>query len=267
MTHKTGLRFGVPFLLETATVEEASELARELGLHFVELNTNFPQCLVPRLDSGTLRQIAAETGLFFTLHLDDALNFADFNTWVREASVQTVLEAISLAGEAQMPVINLHFPKGNVVTLPDGKHYIFENFTEEFTRVLLDFRRQVEEATGDADLKICIENTDGWAPYERQAIELLLESPVFGLTFDIGHNHAVDDLDLPFMETHRDRLHHMHAHDGWGQTNHQALGEGEIPLDDRLDLAKEAGATVVLETKTKAALAESVQWLKRRGYL
>ncbi len=267
MTQKTAPYFGLPFLLETKTIEEAINTAQDLGLHFVELNANFPQCLVPRLDPSYLRDVQEKSGLFFTLHLDDALNFFDFNERISEAATATVTDAITLAKAAAIPVLNLHFPKGNIVTLPDGKHYIFEEFPDDFAKALLAFRSTVEEAVGDAELTICIENTDGWAPYERAAIDFLLKSKVFGLTFDIGHNHALDDLDLDFLEARKDRLKHMHAHDGWGQINHQALGSGEIPLDDRLDLASEVGATVVLETKTLAALAESVTWLRGRGLL
>ena len=38
------MTFGMPFLLDTATLEDACRLCRELGLSFVELNANFPAC-------------------------------------------------------------------------------------------------------------------------------------------------------------------------------------------------------------------------------
>ncbi|NCC84105.1 MAG: sugar phosphate isomerase/epimerase [Clostridia bacterium] len=262
-----GYCFGMPFLLETASIEDAIALACRLDLRFVELNSNFPQCQLSLMDPAWLRAEAARTGLFFTLHLDDSLNVCDFNLAVRAAYVSTVLDAIALAKAADIPVINIHLAKGNIVTLPDGKHYIFANFRDAFEEALLAFRQQCEEAIADSGVRICVENTDGWEDYERRGIEILLESPVFGLTLDIGHNHAVDDLDLPFFEMHRDRLCHMHAHDGWAQTNHQAMGSGEIPLHDRLDLARACDATVVLETKTIDALEASTAWLKTKPEL
>lgn len=38
-----------------------------------------------------------------------------------------------------------------------------------------------------------IENTDGYKEYEHKAIEYLLESPCFVLTWDIGHSKAIGD--------------------------------------------------------------------------
>lgn len=44
--------------------------------------------------------------------------------------------------------------------------------------------------------------------------------------------------------------------------NHLALGDGEIDLIDRLNMAKICNARCVLETKTIDALKKSVEWLK-----
>ena len=247
--------------METPDVGSAIELCAGEGLRFVELNSNFPQCRLDILGQVPLRDMAREHGIFFTLHLDDRLDPFDFNPLVREAYTQTLLDAIGLAKTAGMPVINLHIPRGNIVTLPNGKHYIYAEFPREFEEALLLVRERCEAAAMGSGVCIAIENTDGWEPYELGAVELLLESPVFGLCLDIGHDHALQNRDLPFFLKHRDRLIHMHAHDGKGPINHQALGTGEIPLGDRLALARETGASVVLETKTIEALRQSVRFL------
>ena len=113
------------------------------------------------------------------------------------------------------------------------------------------------------------ENTDGYRGYEEKAIEYLLESPKFGLTWDIGHSKAVKEKDVPFLMRHRDRLIHFHIHDGREDPpkNHLALGDGEIDLADRLKLASERKARCVLETKTVEALKRSVQWLREKEIL
>ena len=257
--------FGMPFLLETSNIASAAALCAGEGLRFVELNSNFPQCGLDILKKTPLRELAQEHGIFFTLHLDDRLDAFDFNLLVREAYTRTILDAIRLAKAAGMPVINMHIPRGNIVTLPEGKHYIYGEFPREFEQAVLKMRESCRAAISGSDIRISVENTDGWEPYELSAIEILLESPAFGLCLDIGHDHAAQNRDLPFFLKHRDRLIHMHAHDGRGQTNHQALGTGEIPFDDRLALAKEAGATIVLETKTAAALRQSVRCLRERA--
>ena len=120
------------------------------------------------------------------------------------------------------------------------------------------FRSLCEEALSGTSTRIAIENTNGWKPYEQRAIEYLLESPVFGLTLDIGHSHGVGDVDEPFFRAHDERLIHMHGHDGAGKKNHLALGDGEIDLQERFAWAKRRSARIVLETKTIQALRTSV---------
>ena len=111
---------------------------------------------------------------------------------------------------------------------------------------------------------IAVENTDGFRGYERKAVDFLLESPVFGLTWDIGHSKAVREKDVPFILERREHLVHFHIHDGTEDPprNHLALGDGEIDLMDRLCLARSRDARCVLETKTVEALKRSVRWLQ-----
>jgi len=46
--------FGMPYLLEMHSIDECCALAHELGLQFVELNANFPDCQLDRLDPVAL---------------------------------------------------------------------------------------------------------------------------------------------------------------------------------------------------------------------
>ena len=116
---------------------------------------------------------------------------------------------------------------------------------------------------------IAVENTDGFRDYEKKVIEYLLESPKFGLTWDIGHSKAIGEKDVPFLMEHQNSLIHFHIHDGSEKPprNHLALGDGEINLKERLSLAENMGARCVLETKTVAALKQSAQWLHREKIL
>ena len=101
----------------------------------------------------------------------------------------------------------------------------------------------------------------------KKSIEYLLESPKFGLTWDIGHSKATGEKDVPFILEHREHLIHFHIHDG-SETpprNHLALGDGEIEVSDRLALAQRMNARCVLETKTIEALRRSVRWLRDNG--
>lgn len=251
--------FGMPFLLENSSLEECAALCQRLGLAFVELNANYPAC--QKLRADRLHELAERYGIYFTLHLEEECDPFSFNRRVRIAWLDTVRDAMRLAKEAGIPILNMHLPKGVYITLPDRKVYLFDQYADAYREAVLAFRFAVEEALGGEDIRFCIENTSGFAPHELDALELLLQSPRFGLTLDIGHSHGVGNMDIPFYEKHADRLIHMHGHDALGRRNHLALGDGEIDLKSRFAWASQNGARIVLETKTIAALETSLRRL------
>ena len=249
---------GMPYLLEMGTIQDCCELARELGLSFVELNANFPACQTECMDPACLHRLRREYGLYFTLHLEEECDPFTFNRQVRGAWLKTVRQGLALATALEMPIVNMHFPHGVYITLPEKKTYLYAEYADEFYKALAAFRSLCEEALNGADTRIAIENTNGWLPHEQQAIAYLLESPVFGLTLDIGHSHGVGDADESFFRQHGERLIHMHGHDALGKKNHLALGDGEVDLAGRFAWARRQNARIVLETKTIAALRSSV---------
>lgn len=262
--------FGMPTLIENRDLAENISLCRELGLDFIELNMNFPEFQLDSMpDADELKRVKEEYGLFFTLHLDEKMNAADFNPLVRQAYTETALRAIELAGAISAPVINMHMNPGVYITLPDRKEYLYARGKDIYLSYLASFRDLCTEKIGNSDVKICVENTDGWRDFEREAVDMLLESPAFRITWDIGHSKATGEKDLPFLTAREDRLYHFHIHDG-SETpprNHLALGDGCIPLEERLALAAKHGCRCVLETKTVQALRTSVCWLRERGYM
>lgn len=258
------MKFGMPAMIETETVEQCASLCRELGLQFVELNTNFPQFQLHAMDARDLTRIAREYGIEYTIHLDDEMNIADFNPFVAGAYIRTARAVIDLAREVNIKVLNMHLSQGARYTLPDRVVYFFEAYQEAYLDNIRAFRDACEEAVGDSGILICVENCKGFMPFQLAALECLLESPVFGLTLDIGHNHCAGMADEPWILTHEDRLCHMHVHDAISpKRDHLALGTGEIDLEKYLRLAQRNDCTVVLETKTAAGLRESVSWLKK----
>ena len=273
------MQFGMPTLIENRTLEDNIALCGSLGLRFIELNMNFPEYQVEALEqTERLARLAERAGIYYTIHLDENLNIADFNRLVSGAYLETVRRAVAAAkkllplrdrfGDPGQPLIlNMHMNHGIYITLPDRKVRMYERDFDVYMRAFAAFRSLCEEWIGDGDLRIAIENTDGFRDYEKKAIEYLLESPVFALTWDIGHSKAVHEVDVPFILEHRERLTHFHIHDGTEAPprNHLALGDGEIDLAQRLRLAGQRNARCVLETKTVAALKKSVQWLGQAG--
>ena len=270
------IQFGMPTLIENQTLEDNVALCTRLGLKFIELNMNFPEYQVDQLEqTDRLLRLADQAGIYYTIHLDENLNVADFNQLVTDAYLETVRRSIEAAkkllclkdryGDSSQPlVLNMHMNHGIYITLPDRKVQMYDRDFDTYLASFAAFRTLCEEWIGDSDIKITVENTDGFRGYEEKAIEYLLESPKFGLTWDIGHSKAVREIDVPFILKHQDRLIHFHIHDGVEEPpkNHLALGDGEIDLKARLQLAESQGARCVLETKTIEALRRSVAWLQ-----
>lgn len=253
--------FGMPTLLETPKIEDCARLCRDLGLDFIELNNNFPWYQTDAIDSEVYNDISRSYDIFYTIHLEEEFNVCGYNQKVTDAYLTTMVEAIELAKRINTPVINMHLNSGIHITLPGRKVYLFQEYKELFLQKLCEFRRQCEQAIGDSSIKISIENAGGFMNFAKEGIELLLESQVFALTFDIGHDHSAGCADEPFIRSHKDRLIHMHLHDAQGKSNHLALGDGEIDLPDKFALAKECNCRCVLETKTIEGLTKSVQQL------
>ena len=273
-------QFGMPTLIENRTLEDNAALCGSLGLRFIELNMNFPEYQLDRLEqTDALMRIAERTGIYYTIHLDENLNIADFNPLVSDAYLETVRRTVNAAkkllplrdrfGDRSQPLtLNMHMHHGIYITLPDRKVQMYDRDFDTYMKSFARFRSLCEEWIGDGDVMIAVENTDGFRDYEKKAVEYLLESPKFGLTWDIGHSKASGETDVPFISAHRERLAHFHIHDGTAQppANHLALGDGEIDLEQRLGIARGIDARCVLETKTAQALTASVEWLRRHSF-
>ena len=92
------LQFGMPTLVENRTLEDNIALCKELGLSFVELNMNFPEYQIDKIeDIHGFYQKADEAGIYYTIHLDENMNIADFNPLVRGAYLETVRRTIEVA--------------------------------------------------------------------------------------------------------------------------------------------------------------------------
>lgn len=254
--------FGMPTLIELPSIERSASLCRRLGLKFIELNMSFPQNQLEKLDAGRLKKIADKFGIYYTVHIDESFDPCCANAGAAKAYVQYFMDTIELAKELGIPTLNMHLLRGIYVTLPHKRVFIHEENEAFYLERLRLFRDAAEKAIGESNVKICVENTDGFdLPFLQHALDLLLESPVFALTFDIGHDHAIKGIDRPIIMEREERLYHMHMHDALGSNVHLALGDGELDLWEYLSLAQKHSCRVVLETKTLAALKSSAGWI------
>ena len=140
------MQFGMPTLIENRTLEDNAALCRSLGLGFIELNMNFPEYGIEALEqTECLLRIAERYGLYYTIHLDENLNVADFNRLVSSAYLETVRRSIEALkkllplsgcfGDPDRPlIINMHMNHGIYVTLPDRKAQLYERDFDVYMR-------------------------------------------------------------------------------------------------------------------------------------
>jgi len=256
----------MPTLIELADLDANVALCRELGLSFVELNMNLPEYSPERLSADRVRSVRDGTGIDFTLHLPEELDLAAFNRRIREGHLACCREAVAWAGDAGIPLINLHLNMGVYFTLPDRRVWLYEKHRDTFLSNLETSFREVLDIARDHDVTVCIENGGGdfGADFIREAVERLLtfDAERIALTWDLGHDASSGFNATPVFEKHTGRIRHMHLHDYDGTTSHQVLFTGEVDVASALTLAKRLDIGVVIETKTPEALAESVRRLR-----
>lgn len=250
---------GIPMLMELSSVEEAAELAHRLGFSFVELNMNLPSATLEQLQKTDLQKLMDAYSIYFTIHADENLFFCDFSERVADAHLKNMLDTLALCRKYKLPLVNFHMSKGVYFTLPEEKVYLFEKYNSFYQSRLIAFRDACEKAAGN-QVMLCIENTGLDLPFVHQGVDLLLQSPAFGLTWDVGHDFSSGNRDTPFLLPRSSRIAHMHFHDGMGRECHLPLGSGQMPLNTYLKQANPQ--RLVLEVKTVDGIIQSLPWLK-----
>ncbi|MBR2930440.1 MAG: sugar phosphate isomerase/epimerase [Clostridia bacterium] len=258
------MKLGLPTLVECEGVEDCARLAKRLSLDFIEINMSFPQYQTHSLDVNDLKRIMKEYGVFYTIHADEQLNPFDFNPKVSECYFDVMRDTIRLAVSLGIPVINMHLLKGVYVTLPGKVILLTDVYRSEYIDRVKQFIAMCEDEIGDAPLRIAIENVDSnaFTVSQIEALELFMNSRVFGLTLDIGHDTCLGGSDRHVFNKYPEKLVHLHLHDSNGKSAHLPLGSASVNVAKTMSQLK-YGDTCLIEVKTIAGLEESVEYLKR----
>jgi sugar phosphate isomerase/epimerase len=258
----------MPTLLELETLEENVRLCKTLGLDFIEINMNMPQFQPEVLVPAQLMALQRQYGVAFTFHLAEDIDVGHFNQGIRHAYFDNVEAALKLMLAVGSPLLNMHVMRGIHFTLPSGKRYLYAQYRDTYMANLRAFRKRAEQVLSGAPMKIVIENTGDFDhTFLCEGVESLLESPIFALTHDIGHDAISSGGDTAFMEQHEAAIVHYHIHDALDGRDHLTLYEGALPIDAYLQLAARKNASAVVEVKTIEALRQSVERMRFRGYL
>ena len=158
--------------------------------------------------------------------------------------------------------LGIHF------TMPEQTVELYETYKQDYLENIKSCKEAINLFLGGTGVMIAIENTGIFdRPHIREAVEILLQSDRFCLTWDVGHDYCHKDCDHEFILKHIDRVKHIHMHDAKGTHDHLPLFSGEIDLDEVFNLVKGNNPMILLEVKTKEALIHSVAKLKEKIWI
>lgn len=260
--------WGMLTLIELDDIETNIKLCASLGLDFIELNMNLPEYQPDRIELDKLLYLkeSNENKLFYTIHLPEEFDIANFNRDVCAAYEKIFKDTVRLAAALHSPVINMHMNTGVYFTLPDRKIHLYSKYFDEYIDRVKSFGASSQAMLADTDIKLCIENTGIYdMDYVRKAVDALLGFDNIYLTWDIGHDRSSGYKDIKYIMENIDKLGHMHFHDALDKMDHLPLFEGDIDIVERIKIAEEYGCCCVIETKTVDGLSKSVERLVSRN--
>jgi deoxyribonuclease IV len=225
--------------------------ARERDAEIVQLFLSAPQQFrgpKPREDAAELR--ASEIGIY--VHAPYLVNVATTNNRVRHPSRQLLEKTVRAAEDI-----------GALGVIVHGGHLAED---DDIERGYANWRTTLDRL--ETSVPILIENTAGGDNAVSRRFDRIgrlwevldgCEAP-FGFCLDTCHTHAAGE-DLPgaveritALTGGVDLLHLNDSRDaaGSGRDRHHNLGQGEIGIDLLVDVVRQAGADVILETPEKA---------------
>lgn len=261
-----GIIWGMPTLIEQSGIEENIKLCKMLGLDFIQLNMNMPDYQPNDLDVEKLTFLMNKHNIFYTVHMPEELDIANFNDKIRKANIEVLCDVIELSKQLKIPIINMHMNMGIYFTLPTERIYLYEKYGSSYMKKINIFGDLVEKLLKGSNIKLSIENTGIYdIDYITKAVDNLIKKESIILTWDIGHDYSSGNKDEIYIRSNINKIKHMHIHDAIGEKNHLPAFSGEIDIKEKLEVGMINNSTCVLETKTIKGLKESIYNLQAKG--
>ena len=127
---------------------------------------------------------------------------------------------------------------------------------------------ELREVQGEVGVRVLVENMP-YLGHSHYAAPGDLDLQGLDLALDIGHA-AITGTLAAWLTDPQATLRLVHVHDNGGYNSaddHDAIGAGAVDPAPALALARAAGATIVLENKSEAAVLASLEHLRVRGLL
>ncbi|WIV11576.1 TIM barrel protein [Proteiniborus sp. MB09-C3] len=253
------MKLGMPVLIEFNSLEENIRLCNELKLDFIELNMNYPIFMPESFSYRKALEAKRKYGVNFTVHFPEEIDLSSFHPPIKKGHIERCKELIEWTSKAEIKLANMHLSNGIYCTLPSSRQWINEKYEEEFKKLLYKSYSELNDYASSLGVILCIENTSNFhIPFIKRALDMLTVFENFNLTWDVGHDAKVNFSEKPVLMNLADRIKHMHLHDFNEESDHQSLYTGIIPIDERLEFARDNNISVVIEVKTSEALKESV---------
>ena len=227
--------------------------AKDAGFDFLEISAEGPKFptskLMRRVDD--IKKARDETGIFFTCHTPWGWNVGNPYKPIRDATVKEVIDVIGFAEAIEAKLVTVHM------------HTRFGLYPkDELIRHMAEGLGALCDRAEKSGMAITVENVDQGVEDFKKLFEL---EPRAKFHLDIGHaNLSGGAAILDFIDTFKDRLYHVHAHDnkgghGAGGDLHLALGMGNIDWPKVVNALKAAGYD---KTVTFEVFAKNRQYLE-----
>ncbi|CAK7078825.1 hypothetical protein CIW83_11705 [Tissierella sp. P1] len=253
-------KFGMPTLIEKDTILDNVILCNELELDFVELNMNLPYCMPDKNNPEKMLKLMEEYNINFTLHFPEEIDFGCFYDEIRHANILLFNNMAIWASKFRVEKINIHLNPGIYFTLPEEKVFVYDRHREIFIEKFIDSMIKIIDIAKPLGIKVCVENMKVH-DFMEEAFRKMASIDDLYFTWDVGHDAMSNYKMKEIYLKNPHKVSHMHLHDYNGNSDHQILFEGIIPIKERIKFAEENNLTVVIETKTEEALRKSIKRL------
>jgi len=254
------MEIGMPILAELRTLREHIDLCKSLGFDFIELNMGFPCSMPDRID---WQEVKGSKGIFFTLHLPESIEVGQMYEYDRRRNVEYAIYLMKMfKDKGSVKKFNLHLGIGDIMTLPGGKIFLFEEHSDEYMKSLRKSFRELSEFAVEAGVTVCFENIGDARPFLLDSFKELLNFPSLSFTLDTGHDAKVGSVFSNLFVQSPEKVRHIHLHDYDGRSDHLELGVGVVDVQAVIGLARKSGATVLLEVRKKRELENSLGLLR-----
>ena len=187
-------------------------------------------------------KLAPSYDIKFSIHAPfNDLNIASFNKHIREYSMRTIKESMTVAHELGIRGFSLH--PGHFCAAGLYDHEKVHRLSKQGVKELAEF-------SSDLDLDVSLENMPipNWTLCTtRDELMEYIELSGFRICFDIGHAHINGQI-FEFMKV-KEHFGNIHIHDNNGKRDeHTIIGEGSIPFRDFIpELAESYSGNIIIE--------------------